>query len=172
MTEDTNNGNGTRELSKSERNELTRIVKARYKLLRTQAKARIADIIATEKRQADRDNQELIDKYRERISPVLERLNEVNKELAAIANDAQDEGIRISGDRVWAQGEYDYNARYDEAARTQLVIAEIDRAELNALEELLITELESAAAQAFLARIPTVETLVEQGTRSLEQATA
>lgn len=160
----------TRDLSKSERNELTRIVKARFKLLRAQAKARIAEIVAAEKRAEQAQHEELIQKYQDEAKPILEQMGELQRELNDILNRAREDGLGGDGQRFYAYDRYDRAGIYDIDARTKLVVTEIERVELEKLEELLTSELQSSTAQAFLGTIPSIESLVEQGTQALEAA--
>jgi hypothetical protein len=155
-------------MTSKERNELVRIVKARFKLLRSQASVRSYEIADAEQKR--REQQDIADSraFSRRMSTLNKKLATLVEQYKEVERDAQEAGFHWQGDslpRVPQHGHFTSSHRtgriYGYAAEkvSLAIYAEIDRAELSMVEELLVGGLESDDAKELLAQIPTFDGL-------------
>jgi hypothetical protein len=168
VTETSTTENGVA-LTPKERNELVRIVKGRFKLLRFAARSRAQELIENEMAAEPLASDAKAREFEKRSRPLLKKVAELRERLAEIEAEAAREGYRPTWksdvDVVFRpRRRFDWD---DVRAVERHVVAEIDRAELAVIEELLLGGLETSAAREFLAQIPSVETLVEKGLSAL-----
>lgn len=167
----------------AERRELRSVVRSQFKVLRTEVKQRETELVAEAERQLMeryRDEDKRMDDLNWRIRQVVDQAN----------NDIGDLMQGFSGDedggrfRRMHAVSYPYINRKSEdrtqlhaalttgiKAQVQTALLGLDRQEADLLRQLALESLESAEAQAFLARIPTVGELVpSERLREIETA--
>jgi hypothetical protein len=157
----------------AERRELRAVVKMQFKVLRTEVKQREAELIAqAERRLVDkyRDEDKKVDDLNWRIRQVVEQAGKDIDDLVKAAGDEFDGG---RWQRLGQLGFGSFVTRKNEdrgqlhtamtagvKAQVQDALLSLDRQEADLLRSLALESLESAEAQAFLGRIPTVGELV------------
>ena len=153
-------------MTSKERNELVRLVKARFRLLKMQAKTRAYEIREREEDRLELEDRELTKEFRDRLDAINERAKPLFDEVAVVMQEAWDAGFRHEG---YTKREYLTDVRFHSVKRYRTydhsvekhVLAEIERAEIAAIEEILMPGIEDEETAAkFLDRIPTIESLV------------
>ncbi len=156
-------------MTKSERDELRRLVRQRTKVLREEVKARTTELAADIEQKLmarfyDRDQkrlaaeseiQAIIDEANDRIGEALGR---VDMQLTGIGRSMLPPG-RIHWDQT-DRFALRQAAMRDIEARAQSAILQLSRQEVDLLESLARGALESDEAMAFLASLPSVGELV------------
>lgn len=160
-------------ITPGERRELRAVVRAQLKVLRTEVKQREAELLAqAESLLVDRyrDEDKRIDDLNYAIAEIGRKASREIEDLMRAAGEVEDGGHwRAGRDRVQV-----YGVRRTSEDRTQLrrameagvkeqvaqALLALDRQEANLLRDLAMDGLQSAAARAFLTRIPTVGELV------------
>jgi hypothetical protein len=110
------------------------------------------------------------------LGPLVAKRREADAKIESIIAAAEAKGFKVSnhGDHVVVRTTtrfdeegygYGYTSSIESAERT--LIAELDRAELAVIEEILVAEFQSDEAKALLAKVPTIDALVESGTAPL-----
>jgi hypothetical protein len=159
------------EITPGERRELRSVVRARMKVLRAEVQQRRAELIAeAEGRLVDRylDHDKTIDDLNWRIKQVADQ---ANKDVRALVEGVlkDNEGLSLVADEIRAP----YLRRQNEDrsqlhralragidAQVESATLDLDRREADLLQSLAMGSLETDAARAFLAGIPTVGELV------------
>ena len=155
-----------------ERRELRAVVRSQFKVLRTEVKQREAELVADAERQ-------LMERYRDddkkqedlnwRIGEIVKQANQDLSDLLRTYSDDQEGGrwsriYALSAPRVTRKNEDrpQLHAALTSGikASVQNALLALDRQEADLLRQLALESLESAEAQAFLGRIPTVAELV------------
>jgi hypothetical protein len=160
-------------LTKSEREELRRLLRARFKVLRadvaarqTELEAELADQIEAQFRVADKAYDDLMFKLKMIVDDANRQANDICRELwgreqwgektdrAIIGASPIDKPGRRERATLRNQGTADINRR------VRAALVELERQENALLTDLAVTALESAEAQGFFAGIPSVSELV------------
>jgi hypothetical protein len=156
----------------AERRELRAVVRSQFKVLRTEVKQRETELIAEAERQLMeryRDDDKRMDDLNWRIRQVVDQANNDIRDFLKELSDLEDGG-RFS--RVYGLSYPHVNRKSEDRtqlhaaltsgikAQVQSAVLSLDRQEADLLRQLALESLESAEAQAFLARIPTVAELV------------
>jgi preprotein translocase subunit SecA len=160
-------------MTKTERTELRRIIKNRYEHLYEQIAVREGMIAAQFREQLVEKSQAKIDEHTKEIKSLLDDYNKIVDRLNEALRAASDDGLTTP-----------YGSRYDHAdlTRVKFQLAGIEREVTRAVqrvreeaglskldlrsdaialdEELAIGSLQSDDARDFLARIPTIDTLL------------
>ncbi len=156
-------------MTKSERDELRRLVRQRTKVLREEVKARTTELVADVEQKlvarfyerdqkrltAESEIQTIIDDANDRIA---EALGKVDMQLTGIGR-----SVLPPGHIRWDQTDrlaLRQAAMRDIEARAAAAILQLSRQEVDLLENLARGALESDEAMAFLANLPTVGELV------------
>lgn len=157
-------------ITKAERAELRSIVRQQFKVLRAEVVQRQAELLAEV-------DQEIADRYAEvdgKWAALEHRIQEITLEANRQANDAlRESGYQLVGgtERMWfdtprmnqpvrERGELRHQASTRISAQVKGAMLRLDREEADLLRRLAVDAIESEAARAFLASIPTVGDLV------------
>lgn len=160
-------------ISKAERTELRSVVRQQFKVLRSEVEQRRLELLATVDQQVAERFQEEDEAWRGVMHVAQEAVNEANRRI----NDALYEAgyeVKGSSERSFIQcygltrptsvasskQELRHVAASRIAADVKGALLRLDRQEADLLRELAVGALDSEAARAFLANIPTVGELV------------
>lgn len=159
-------------ISPSERRELRAVVRAQFKVLRTEVKQRKAELLAeAESRLVERyrDDDRRIDELNFQIQEIGRKAGREIDDLKRAAGLEEDGGRWVTRNNI---NVYGVSRRSEDRTQlhraleagvneqvTQALLA-LDRQEADLLKALAMESLESAAARAFLDRIPAVGELV------------
>lgn len=157
-------------MKQSERNDLVRLVKARFKILRDQAVLRSYEIYMQEQRVAKSGAYDRADDYRSRFGAIVEQMQPMLRQLDELMREiGRDEDVYASG--RWGGPRVDIEVQRGMSRRVswdnklsfvdKYIITELDLAELAMIEEILVAGIEGSEAKKMLDRIPTVEQLVK-----------
>lgn len=159
-------------MNKTERDELRRLIRARFKVLRSDVELRKAELLAELEaeiaaRFADedkrwRDAAFVIDKIRREANG---QINDVYRELIGkdeygTATDHNLVSIRHIAQPHNNRGHMRNQGAHQIEARCKAALLELDRREVELLSDLATSALESAEARQFMQQIPTVTELV------------
>lgn len=159
-------------MNKTERDELRRLIRARFKVLRSDVEQRKAELIVELEaeiaaRFADedkrwRDAAFVIEKIRREANG---QINDVYRELVGRDNYPTTEDHNLVSIRHIAQphnnrGHMRTRGQHQIDARCKAALLELERREVDLLSDLATSALESAEARSFMGRIPTVSELV------------
>lgn len=160
-------------MNKSEREELRRLLRARFKLLRSDVAARSAELelelseqIKARHAQRDREYDDAMFRLQQVVDEANRAANDIGrdihgKEVWGVKADRtviSCTGIGKAGVRERAQAQTSGQKEINNRVRSALL--ELERQENELLTELATSALESAEAREFFARIPSVSELV------------
>lgn len=166
-----------KKMTKTERTELRRIVKRRFRMLREQLSRRERELQIALEKQMKEERASAVAKIEKRLKPLIERQNKLAAAYREVYEEASALGVRIAlattqeldparhagvyGPGVTADVRKDVHDRLDEikegAGWTRLNLNEF---EWQLDEQLAVGELETESASEFLAGLPTVESLL------------
>lgn len=165
-------------MSKTERTELRRIVRRRFKMLREQLSRRERELFHALKTQAEQEREDAVKEIEKKMKPLIKRQNDLAKAIEKVEEEAYKKDVKISGNlakRLTLGSKYDgieIRARGDiassEAAKQLQEIKEeagwqrlnLEELEWRLDEQLAVGELESGSSKDFLTTLPTVESLL------------
>lgn len=160
-------------MNKTERDELRRLLRARFKLLRTDVAARQAELeteleaqIEAEFAAGDRTYDELMYKLKLAVDEANRVANDIGRELWGL----EKWGVKTEKQIVTAQDiprpgknerwQRKNQGRIEIERQVRAALHELERQENELLTELATSALQSTEAQAFFARIPSVSQLI------------
>lgn len=167
-------------LSKSDRMELRRIVKARFEMLREQLAQRATELNSIVKETIEDEAKADLKKAEQESKKLINECKALAKKVASFETTMNAKGI-TTGHGTWHSPESEMNsfverfltgwAPADLSERTSKTVAKIKNQhgvqglnlrsqELNLLEDLSMDALQSEEAKTFLAKIPEIDTLL------------
>lgn len=160
-------------MNKGERDELRRLLRSRFKVLRTDVYARKAELYVDLDRQVEAEfaaSDKAYDDAMYRVSLAVDeanrQVNDIGRELFGREawGEKHDRGM-VTAERIPKPGMKERHRRTNTGKaeierRVQAALLELDRQENELLTDLATSALESAGARDFFNRIPTVTELV------------
>lgn len=159
-------------MSKADRAELKAITKRRFKQLRTDVRVRAAQV---QKQYDDRLKKDLagdVARYTKKADALVAKNLALKDEMNELREEAKDAGVDVdfilevgrrgsyTGARVGPDEEYLWRRRKELGEKNvHEVIAEIDRLEMQKLEELFAPD-DDETSRRFIAGLPTMEALI------------
>ncbi len=161
-------------ITKSEREELRRLLRARFKLLRTDVAAREVELQQELDRQVTERYAVAEKRYDEAMFAVQQALDEANRKINDVGRELHgadkwglkhDRRMVALTDRILNPAARERHDAHVEGAqeikaRVKKALLSLEREETQLLTELATTALESTESRAFFDRIPTVSELV------------
>ena len=165
-------------MSKTERTELRRIVRRRFKMLREQLSRRERELFHALKTQAEQERKDAVKEIEKKMKPLIKRQNDLAEAIEKVMEEAYNSDVSLDGklaQRIIPGSKYDdieIRARSDiassEAAKQLKEIKEeagwqrlnLEELEWKLDEQLAVGELESGSSKGFLEALPTVESLL------------
>ncbi len=161
-------------MSKTERNELRKIIKNRFNLLHGQIAQRENEIVNQIRERILAENEAKLTEWRDKIRAVNNKVDDAIKAAVEVRDAAVDAGVDVSG-FAWERG-YPRHGDFRVGVRglDQKIYAEMQalrtgagfeklnlkQMEMDLDEELALGILETDDARSFLQRVPTVDTLL------------
>jgi hypothetical protein len=160
-------------MTRTERNELVRIVRGRFKILDRQPAYRIREVETIVRDGIRERHADAIAEAEQATEELRARFEPLEREAADLVAAMRRKGVspRYADERLvrmewllpWRPAnENDVAAgeMYRLSSEATMAQARLVERELSLVEELLVTELETADAKTFLAKLPTIEELV------------
>lgn len=162
-------------MNKTERDELRRIIRARFKVLRSDVEQRKAELLAELEAAITAQFAQQDKKWADAVFLIEEAAREANRKANDILRNLEWEDDRYDPRNEYpiisarSVGNYkptrertalDRQGTRDVEAKVKAALLELERREVDLLTELATTALGSAEAKAFMVRIPTVSELV------------
>lgn len=156
-------------MNKTERDELRRLIRARFKVLRSDVEQRKAELLVELDREIDarlageekrwRDSMMLID---EAIREANRKVNDVYRSLIPEWQEYElvARSRHVLSPSMKKRGELRNAGQHQIDAKVKAALLELERREVELLSDLATSALESAEARQFMGRIPTVSELV------------